>query len=431
VQNSRCISRFRIELIVSAVTAMIILLASVPMMAFATTGSVITVGPVGYYVGNVPGSGGPYNFQRSTVPVNQATSHFSITQTPIQGGVRLEMSTDGSVGEVSSGFYFIVPQLGNINNWNITVRNYVHTGGASLVQNLWFDSSGDGEFFVWSGNVLTSLGGDVYGLGTLPVPALNSAGTYLFVNDTSTYYVICPPSSPWCNQSAQTLTVKQFKQNVENQVDSSTLTAVWIGIDNGGSAGSGSADVILNPYATCVVAAGAVKVNACSGPTFGLFSNFMASPLSIVTPPPPVGLTFPNGLYSFSVSGLNPGQTVTLTITFSSPLPPGAFSYWKFQGGAWTQLTTASLDSTGTIVTLTLTADANGKINDPGGPAITPAATTATTATTFTPVHQTPVGGVMLPSVGFSVLLPWVIVLSLLGVLSVEAFRVRRRTKRR
>ena len=50
---------------------------------------------------------------------------------------------------------------------------------------------------------------------------------------------------------------------------------------------------------------------------------------------------------------------------------------------------------------------------------------------TFAPVHQTPVGGVMLPSVGFTVLLPWVLLLSLLGVVSVEAFRVKRRAKQR
>ncbi len=51
--------------------------------------------------------------------------------------------------------------------------------------------------------------------------------------------------------------------------------------------------------------------------------------------------------------------------------------------------------------------------------------------TTFPAVHPTPVGGVMLPSVGFTVLLPWAVLLSLLGVLSVEAFRVKRRAKRR
>jgi hypothetical protein len=46
-------------------------------------------------------------------------------------------------------------------------------------------------------------------------------------------------------------------------------------------------------------------------------------------------------------------------------------------------------------------------------------------------VHATPVGGVMLPSVGLSVLLPWAMVLSLLGVLSVEAFLVKHRAKQR
>jgi len=53
----------------------------------------------------------------------------------------------------------------------------------------------------------------------------------------------------------------------------------------------------------------------------------------------------------------------------------------------------------------------------------------------FTPtkraVSHVPVGGVMLPSARFTVLLPWAIALSLLGIVSVEAFRVKRHTKRR
>jgi hypothetical protein len=67
-----------------------------------------------------------------------------------------------------------------------------------------------------------------------------------------------------------------------------------------------------------------------------------------------------------------------------APLPAGSFSYWKFHGGTWTQLpaTKATLDSTRTVITLTLTDGAspgdsdglaNGVIVDPGGPAITPA----------------------------------------------------------
>jgi hypothetical protein len=45
--------------------------------------------------------------------------------------------------------------------------------------------------------------------------------------------------------------------------------------------------------------------------------------------------------------------------------------------------------------------------------------------------RMNPVGGIMLPSVGFSILVPWVLVLSLLGVVSVEVFIVKRRVKRR
>lgn len=41
------------------------------------------------------------------------------------------------------------------------------------------------------------------------------------------------------------------------------------------------------------------------------------------------------------------------------------------------------------------------------------------------------VGGVMLPSVGFTVLVPWIILLSLLGVVAVEAFTAKHRAKRR
>ncbi len=119
----------------------------------------------------------------------------------------------------------------------------------------------------------------------------------------------------------------------------------------------------------CVVDAPG-NANACGSASAGTFSGFTAVAASSISPPPPSGLTFPDGLFSFTVSGLTPGQTVTVTITLSSPLPAGTFSYWKFQSGVWTQFPFASLDSTRTIITLTLKADSSGTINDPGGPAI-------------------------------------------------------------
>ncbi|MGA2971064.1 MAG: choice-of-anchor U domain-containing protein [Candidatus Bathyarchaeia archaeon] len=154
------------------------------------------------------------------------------------------------------------------------------------------------------------------------------------------------------------------------------------------------------------------------------FASPTASSLSSISTPPPAGLTFPFGLFSFTIAGLGSGQTVHVTVTLPSPLPAGQFSYFKFQSGAWTQFPSASLDSTRTIVTLTLTADSTGTVTDPGGPAV-PAPPAPKLAV---PV---PVGGVMLPSVGLSVLLPWAVLLSLLGFVSVEAFRVKRRAKQR
>jgi len=206
---------------------------------------------------------------------------------------------------------------------------------------------------------------------------------------------------------------------------SSDLNSVFI--DSGWAVGySGT---IIRGFPTTGSGATATGLGTATFSTSaGGFQSLTASAVGSVSPPPPSGLSFPDGLFSFTIVGLTPGQTVTVTITLPTALPSGDFVYYKFQSAAWTQFPSASLDSTRTMVTLTLTADSNGVINDPGGPAITPP---VTTATTFAPVHQTPVGGVMLPSVGFTVLLPWVIVLSLLGVLSVEAFRVKRRAKQR
>ena len=110
-----------------------------------------------------------------------------------------------------------------------------------------------------------------------------------------------------------------------------------------------------------------------------------------------------------------PGVTVTVTATPSSG--------WQFS--SWSTQTGASCI---------------------GGPTVNPCqvvmpqyvmgvgyvtVTIGATFIQFPAVHQTPVGGVMLPSVGLSVLLPWAIVLSLLGVLSVEAFTIKRRAKQR
>lgn len=92
----------------------------------------------------------------------------------------------------------------------------------------------------------------------------------------------------------------------------------------------------------------------------------------------PEGLTFPFGFFSWTVTDLEPGQTVTLTIVHPYDIASPAY-YWKVLGGSWTDVTSLIGDDDGdNILTLTITdggpGDAdlsvNGQVSDPGGFAI-------------------------------------------------------------
>jgi len=89
-------------------------------------------------------------------------------------------------------------------------------------------------------------------------------------------------------------------------------------------------------------------------------------------------LTFPYGFFSFDITTIPAGSTVTITITLPSTTPANT-QYWKCQNGAWVNTTSLLGDNDGdNVLTLTITdgglgdADglANGTIVDPGGPAI-------------------------------------------------------------
>jgi hypothetical protein len=82
----------------------------------------------------------------------------------------------------------------------------------------------------------------------------------------------------------------------------------------------------------------------------------------------------PHGIFSFQICCLDPGQSVTLTITLPGRVPRGT-KWWKFQGSRWYSLPIGS-DNGDNIITITLTdgvfpGDADsipGQITDPGGP---------------------------------------------------------------
>jgi sugar lactone lactonase YvrE len=89
----------------------------------------------------------------------------------------------------------------------------------------------------------------------------------------------------------------------------------------------------------------------------------------------PAGVTFPFGFFSWTVTNLAPGQSITVTITSPSNVASPA-EYWKVIGGSWTDVASLVGDDDGDeVLTLTITdgglgdADgaANGQISDPGG----------------------------------------------------------------
>ena len=126
------------------------------------------------------------------------------------------------------------------------------------------------------------------------------------------------------------------------------------------------------------------SVQTSSGSGIATFSvnngGFESLPTPIdpqTLPAAPPDVTFPHGLFTFTISGLNPGDQATVTITF--PSDPGS-QYWKFQNGEYFQMPSELVVITGNQVILTLTdggvgdadGEANGTIVDPGGPVVVP-----------------------------------------------------------
>ncbi|MBI9074894.1 MAG: hypothetical protein JEZ02_05720 [Desulfatibacillum sp.] len=87
----------------------------------------------------------------------------------------------------------------------------------------------------------------------------------------------------------------------------------------------------------------------------------------------PLGFSFPDGLITFKVVGLNPGDAITAILTFPTVFPAGS-QYFKVTDAGWVLYANAVFN--GNQVTLTLTDGldgdldmlTNGEILDPGAP---------------------------------------------------------------
>ena len=110
----------------------------------------------------------------------------------------------------------------------------------------------------------------------------------------------------------------------------------------------------------------------------GQFANITNVAQSAVPPGQPGGVSFPFGIFSWSITGLSVGQSVSVTMKLAFNVPSSA-QYWKFLGGKWTNETSLlSGNNGGNTLALTITdggsgdadGSANGQISDPGGVAL-------------------------------------------------------------
>ncbi len=167
----------------------------------------------------------------------------------------------------------------------------------------------------------------------------------------------------------------------------------------GGDADCTDGAVTMTASLTCIatfnVTAQTVNAATGAGPvTFTTSAGSLASlaavaESSLPATGKPAGVTFPFGLFSWTVDGLASGQTVTMTVSYPTPVTAGS-PFWKVIGSTWTDASALIGSNDGdAVLTLTITdggfgdADgvANGAISDPGGVGVTAPPTTGSQLT--------------------------------------------------
>jgi len=174
--------------------------------------------------------------------------------------------------------------------------------------------------------------------------------------------------------------VQSFTVDSDTQI-TATISCVWCSwadVSVTTPAGTGTLPhgfVVVQPTTPKYTPQGTTVFNTSGGTVYP--GNWTPHPRP-GWPSPPSGASFPYGIFEFKIQDINPGATVTVTITYPGPLPVGT-QYWKFQNMAWINCTSLMGDDDGdNVLTLTLTdgglgdADlvANGTIDDPGGPVL-------------------------------------------------------------
>jgi len=176
-----------------------------------------------------------------------------------------------------------------------------------------------------------------------------------------------------------------------------------------------NSSVVLSEASTSFeITIGAIAIETATGTGIayftsdnGIIENLVALTESDLPEENP-NVDFPHGLFSFNITGLNPNQTVNITIAFPQNIPTTA-QYWKYgpngsidnpQQERWYQIPMGSNDGDN-IITITLQDGgigdddgvANGVIVDQGGPGIP---TAVARVPTLTPIGIIALAGLLL-----------------------------------
>ncbi len=147
----------------------------------------------------------------------------------------------------------------------------------------------------------------------------------------------------------------------------------------------------------------------------GVIEDLQALPS--LPPAPPANIRFPHGMFSFKVTGIDLGQTVTLTVELPGTMPSGT-RWWKEHMGAWYSIPVTVVEPN--VISFTLTdgvfpgdsdGTQDGVITDPGGPG--------------NPVPSLTVGWEGSPVNKAAVMAPWIALLAVMAGVSLLVLRRR------
>ena len=191
----------------------------------------------------------------------------------------------------------------------------------------------------------------------------------------------------------------------------------WWDDDSGpGGAGPGSGDAVSSNVDFTPWIDNSVATTTGTGDTSFSADQGNIVALTAVVPPgaPAAGVTFPHGMFNFTICCIPSGGTVTLTVTLPAAVPVGTV-WWKYQNGGWYSLPNLS-DNGDSIMVIRLTDggsgdgdDVLGQITDDGGPG-----------------NPGAVGWETYPANKVRVLLPWIALLAAI-VAGASLLVVRRR----